>query len=56
MMLMVTQGWRRQLTIVLAGGLLPVGYKMFPGWFSTGCCFPGTALVKDAGSDSPPRA
>ncbi|MGA9488916.1 MAG: flagellar motor control protein ZomB [Mycobacterium sp.] len=50
MMLIVAQGWRRQLTIVLAGGLLPVGYEIFRmGYY--GLLFPGTALAKDAGGD-----
>jgi arabinofuranosyltransferase len=50
MMLIVAQGWRRRLTIVVAGGLLPVGYQIFRmGYY--GLLFPGTALAKDAGGD-----
>ncbi|BBX47024.1 terminal beta-(1-_2)-arabinofuranosyltransferase [Mycobacterium cookii] len=50
MMLIVAQGWRQRLTIVLAGGLLPVGYEIFRmGYY--GLLFPGTALAKDAGGD-----
>ena len=50
MMLIVAQGGRRRLEIVLAGGLLPVGYQIFRmGYY--GLLFPGTALAKDAGGD-----
>jgi arabinofuranosyltransferase len=50
MMLVVAQGWRRRLTIVAAGGLLPVGYQVFRmGYY--GLLFPSTALAKDAGGD-----
>ncbi len=50
MMLVVAQGWQRRLTIVVAGGLLPVGYEIFRmGYY--GLLFPGTALAKDAGGD-----
>ena len=50
MMLSVTQGWQRRLTIVVAGGLLPVGYQLFRmGYY--GLLFPGTALAKDAAGD-----
>jgi arabinofuranosyltransferase len=50
MMLIVAQGWRRRTVIVMAGGLLPVGYQIFRmGYY--GLLFPGTALAKDAGGD-----
>jgi arabinofuranosyltransferase len=50
MMLIAAQGWQRRLTIVAAGGLLPVGYEIFRmGYY--GLLFPGTALAKDAGGD-----
>ena len=50
MMLIAAQGWRRRLAIVVAGGLLPVGYQIFRmGYY--GLLFPGTALAKDAGGD-----
>jgi arabinofuranosyltransferase len=50
MMLIVAQSWQRRLTIVVAGGLLPVGYQVFRmGYY--GLLFPGTALAKDAGGD-----
>ncbi len=50
MMLIVAQDWQRRLTIVVAGGLLPVGYQIFRmGYY--GLLFPGTALAKDAGGD-----
>jgi arabinofuranosyltransferase len=50
MMLIVAQGWRRRTAIVVAGGLLPVGYQIFRmGYY--GLLFPGTALAKDAGGD-----
>jgi arabinofuranosyltransferase len=50
MMLIVAQGGRTRLEIVVAGGLLPVGYQIFRmGYY--GLLFPGTALAKDAGGD-----
>jgi arabinofuranosyltransferase len=50
MMLIVAQGWRRRTAIVVAGGLLPVGYQIFRmGYY--GLLFPGTALAKDAAGD-----
>jgi arabinofuranosyltransferase len=50
MMLIVASGWRRRLEIVVAGGLLPVGYQIFRmGYY--GLLFPSTALAKDAGGD-----
>jgi arabinofuranosyltransferase len=50
MMLIAARGWRRRLTIVVAGGLLPVAYQIFRmGYY--GLLFPGTALAKDAGGD-----
>ncbi|HEY1842411.1 MAG TPA: flagellar motor control protein ZomB [Mycobacterium sp.] len=50
MMLIVARGWRRRTAIVVAGGLLPVGYQIFRmGYY--GLLFPGTALAKDAAGD-----
>src|SRR6202789_1661494 len=50
MMLIAVQDGRRRLEIVVAGGLLPVGYQVFRmGYY--GLLFPGTALAKDAGGD-----
>lgn len=47
MMLAATTGWRSRLLIVLAGGLLPVGYQIFRmGYY--GLLVPQTALAKDA--------
>ncbi|WP_006242490.1 flagellar motor control protein ZomB [Mycolicibacterium tusciae] len=47
MMLIAAQDWRRRGLIVLAGGLVPVGYEIFRmGYY--GLIFPGTALAKDA--------
>ena len=47
MMLIAARGWRRRGLIVLAGGLLPVGYEIFRmGYY--GLLVPGTALAKDA--------
>ncbi len=47
MMLVAARGWRRRALIVVAGGLLPVGYQIFRmGYY--GLLFPGTALAKDA--------
>lgn len=50
MMLFATRGGRPRLEIVVAGGLLPVGYQIFRmGYY--GLLFPSTALAKDAGGD-----
>ncbi len=50
MMLIAERTGRRRLEIVVAGGLLPVGYQIFRmGYY--GLVFPGTALAKDAGGD-----
>ncbi|EHB54870.1 hypothetical protein MycrhDRAFT_2064 [Mycolicibacterium rhodesiae JS60] len=50
MMLVATRGWRARLLIVVAGGLLPVGYQIFRmGYY--GLLFPQTALAKDASGD-----
>ncbi|MFZ1164331.1 MAG: flagellar motor control protein ZomB [Mycobacterium sp.] len=50
MMLIAARGWRWRTTIVVAGGLLPVGYQIFRmGYY--GLLFPGTALAKDAAGD-----
>src|SRR6202789_545630 len=50
MMLIAAQDGRRRVEIVVAGGLLPVGYQIFRmGYY--GLLFPGTALAKDAGGD-----
>ena len=50
MMLVAARGWRRRLLIVVAGGLLPVGYQIFRmGYY--GLLVPGTALAKDAAGD-----
>jgi arabinofuranosyltransferase len=50
MMLMAERAGRRRLEIVVAGGLLPVGYQIFRmGYY--GLLFPGTALAKDAAGD-----
>jgi arabinofuranosyltransferase len=47
MMLIAASDWRRRGLIVLAGGLVPVGYEIFRmGYY--GLLFPGTALAKDA--------
>lgn len=47
MLLAATPGWRARLLIVLAGGLLPVGYQIFRmGYY--GLLVPQTALAKDA--------
>ncbi|MGV0792088.1 flagellar motor control protein ZomB [Mycolicibacterium sp. XJ1819] len=47
MMLVAARGRRRRWLIVLAGGLLPVGYQIFRmGYY--GLLFPGTALAKEA--------
>jgi len=50
MMLIAAKGWRRRALIVVAGGLLPVGYQIFRmGYYAL--LFPGTALAKDAAGD-----
>lgn len=47
MMLIAARGWRRRVLIVVAGGLLPVGYQIFRmGYYAL--LAPGTALAKDA--------
>ncbi len=55
MMLVAARGWRRRVLIVVAGGLVPVGYEIFRmGYY--GLLYPGTALAKDAsGSQMVPR-
>ncbi len=50
MMLIAARTWRRRGLIVVAGGLLPVGYQIFRmGYY--GLLVPGTALAKDAAGD-----
>jgi arabinofuranosyltransferase len=50
MMLIAAKDRRQRMTIVVAGGLLPVGYQIFRmGYY--GLLFPGTALAKDAAGD-----
>jgi arabinofuranosyltransferase len=50
MMLVAAKGWRSRVLIVVAGGLLPVGYEIFRmGYYAL--LFPGTALAKDAAGD-----
>lgn len=47
MMLVAASRWRSRLLIVIAGGLLPVGYQIFRmGYY--GLLVPQTALAKDA--------
>ena len=47
MMLVAARGWQRRVLIVVAGGLLPVGYQLFRmGYY--GLLVPGTAIAKDA--------
>lgn len=47
MMLIAARGWRSWVWIVLAGGVLPVGYQIFRmGYYSL--LVPQTALAKDA--------
>ena len=47
MMLIAETGWKRRALIVLAGGLLPVGYQIFRmGYYAL--LVPQTALAKDA--------
>ncbi|KAA8969844.1 MAG: hypothetical protein F6Q13_01835 [Mycobacterium sp.] len=54
MMLVAAHGWRRRVLIVVAGGLLPVGYEIFRmGYY--GLLFPSTALAKDAAGDKWPQ-
>jgi arabinofuranosyltransferase len=50
MMLVAARDWGSRLLIVVAGGLLPVGYQIFRmGYY--GLLFPQTALAKDASGD-----
>ncbi|WP_099248617.1 flagellar motor control protein ZomB [Mycobacterium sp. shizuoka-1] len=50
MMLVAARGWAARVLIVVAGGLLPVGYQIFRmGYY--GLLFPQTALAKDASGD-----
>ena len=50
MMLIAARTWRRRVLVVVAGGLLPVGYEIFRmGYY--GLLVPGTALAKDAAGD-----
>jgi len=54
MMLVAARGWRRRVGIVVAGGLLPVGYEIFRmGYYAL--LFPSTALAKDAAGDKWPQ-
>ncbi|ORV24956.1 flagellar motor control protein ZomB [Mycolicibacterium confluentis] len=47
LLLLTTRGWRHRLMIVVAGGLLPVGYQIFRmGYYAL--IVPGTAVAKDA--------
>jgi arabinofuranosyltransferase len=47
MMLIAESGWARRAAIVVAGGLLPVGYQIFRmGYY--GLLVPQTAIAKDA--------
>ena len=47
MMLVAARSWRRRVLIIVAGGLVPVGYEIFRmGYY--GLLYPGTALAKDA--------
>lgn len=47
MMLVAARGWRERVGIVIAGGLLPVGYQIFRmGYY--GLLVPQTAIAKDA--------
>ena len=47
MMLVAARGWRRRVLIIVAGGLLPVGYQIFRmGYY--GLLYPSTAVAKDA--------
>ncbi len=50
MMLIAARTWRNRVLIVVAGGLLPVGYQIFRmGYYAL--LVPGTALAKDAAGD-----
>ena len=54
MMLIAARGWRRRALIVVAGGLLPVGYQIFRmGYYAL--LVPGTALAKDASGSKWPQ-
>ena len=54
LMLVAASGWRRRLLIVVAGGLLPVGYQIFRmGYY--GLLVPGTAVAKDASGSKWPQ-
>ena len=47
MMLVAERGWKRRVLIVVAGGLLPIGYQIFRmGYY--GLLVPQTAIAKDA--------
>ena len=47
LMLVAAQSWRTRILIVVAGGLLPVGYQIFRmGYYAL--IVPGTAVAKDA--------
>ena len=55
MMLIVAQDGRRRTAIVVAGGLLPVGYQIFRmGYY--GCCFPGPRWPRTRAATSGRRA
>ena len=50
MMLIAARDWKTRVLIVVAGGLLPVGYQIFRmGYY--GLLVPQTALAKDASGD-----
>jgi len=52
MMLVAARTWRRTRLIIVAGGLVPVGYEIFR-WATT-AALPGPALAKDAtGANGP---
>jgi len=47
MLLVAERGWKRRVRIVVAGGLLPIGYQIFRmGYY--GLLVPQTAIAKDA--------
>ena len=47
MMLIAARSWRTRILVVVAGGLLPVGYQIFRmGYYAL--IVPGTAVAKDA--------
>lgn len=47
LLLLASPGWRRKLLVVVAGGLLPVGYQIFRmGYY--GMLVPSPAVAKDA--------